>query len=137
MLKCVYYIQICLRLLSTKYGGFQRNHSTLLLREKQKEKWANQAGKKKTWLWFLWLGLSHSPKCARNSFLSCSARSWTEACGKYQHSAGGLSNCDTFCSLEQVPQKHSFSHISQYSSDVTIFLANDTYLLSLTKEQKD
>ena len=46
-------------------------------------------------------------------------------------------NCDTFCSLEQVPQKHSFSHISQYSSDVTIFLANDTYLLSLTKEQKD
>lgn len=53
------------------------------------------------------------------------------------NTAEGLSNCDTFCSLEQVPQKHSFSHISQYSSDVTIFLANDTYLLSLTKEQKD
>ena len=41
------------------------------------------------------------------------AQSRTKACGKRQHSAGGLSGYDAFRSLVQVPLKQSFSRISR------------------------
>ena len=43
----------------------------------------------------------------------CKSRSRTKARGEHQHSPGGISGYDTFCSSVQVPLKNSFSRISR------------------------
>ena len=91
--------------------------------------------------------MQHFEKCARDSQWMCSARcdvnnicklrSWTEAHRKCQHSGGGLSNYDAFCSSVQV----SWNILSTVSCLLfKIFTVNETFmwlkLVSLTSERK-